>query len=129
MKRPWVKNFFIVEQRPVGLDAPSANQQGDRLSYGDSAPPQRKGNSGCANGNQIACHGYNLEPPQQSLDFSRLWLAIQALQHLANDQVPDNDLGPAEYSIQPPDMGRIPAIEEVDQDCAVDNDHPIPRPL
>src|SRR3978361_1034330 len=26
-------------------------------------------------------------------------------------------------------MGRVPAIEEVDPDAAVDNDHPTPRPL
>src|SRR5215472_16478487 len=51
------------------------------------------------------------------------------MQHLAKHQIPNDDLLRAEDCTQLPDMGRIPAIEEVDPDAAVDNDHPALRPL
>jgi hypothetical protein len=56
-------------------------------------------------------------------------LAVEALQYLAKHQIPDDDLVGAEDRPQAFDVGYVAAIEEVDLDAAVDDDHPVPRPL
>jgi len=66
---------------------------------------------------------------QESLDISSCPLALQALQHLAQHQVSNDNLVGAEYRAQALDVGCLAAIEEVDPDAAVDNDQAVPRPL
>src|SRR5215471_6837411 len=119
----------VVEQRPAVLNAPGADQQVDGLAHGDPTPTQETEIAGRRGGNRIADHRRNFEAAQQSLDFLRRPVAVQALENLAKHQIPHDDLVRAEDRAQSPDMGRIPAIEEIDPDAAVDNNHPDTRPL
>src|SRR6266849_802316 len=129
MARHRKKIAVIVEQGPAVLDAPSPDQQVDGLADGDPAPAQCAEIPGRRDDDRVARHWHDCEAAQQNLDFLSLPLAVQALQHLAKHQIPDDDLVRAKDRPQSPDMGRITAIEKVDPDAAVDNNHPVPRPL
>jgi hypothetical protein len=111
------------------LDAPGADQQVDGLADRDPTPAQGTEIPGRRDGNGVPGHRHDFEAAQQGFDVASRPLAVKALQYLAKHQIPDYDLVGAEGRAQSPDMGRIPAIEEVDPDAAVDNDHPVPRPL
>src|SRR5882757_5426240 len=129
MARHRMEIVIVVEQWPAVLDAPGSDQQGDGLADSDPAPAQGTGIAGRRDGNRVAGHWHNFEAAQQALDFPSRPLAIKALQHLAKHQIPDDSLSRAEHRPQSPDVGRVPTIEEVDPDAAVDDDHPVPRPL
>src|ERR1700674_2999558 len=129
MPRHRMEIAIVVEQRPAVLDAPGADQQIDGLADGDPPPAQGTEIARRCDGNRVAGHWHDFEAAQQGLDLSSRPLAVKALQYLAQHQIPDDDLVRAEERAQPPDMARSPAIEEVDPDAAVDNDHPAPRPL
>ena len=53
-------------------------------------------------------------------------LAVETLQHLVEHQIPTMISSVPEESAESPHMRRV---AEVDPDAAVDNDHPLPRPL
>src|SRR5438105_15484653 len=129
MARHRTEIAVVVEQWPAVLDAPGADQKVDGLADGDPAPAQGTEIAGCCDGNRFTGHWHNFEAAQERLDFPSRPLVVKALQYLANHQIPDDNLVGAENRAQSPDMGRIPAVEEVDPDAAVDNDHPVPRPL
>jgi CubicO group peptidase (beta-lactamase class C family) len=124
-----MKIAVVMEQGPAVFYAPGADQQIDGLANGDAAPAQGTKMAGRSDRDRVASHGHNFEAPQEGFDFPSRPLAIKALQYLAEHQVPDDDFVGAEDRAQSLDMGRIPAVEEVYPDTAVDNDHPGPRPL
>jgi hypothetical protein len=66
-----------------------------------------------ATGDRVACYWHDCEATQQSVDVPGLPPAVRALQHLAKHEIADNDLIDAEDRTQSPDMGRIPAIENL----------------
>src|SRR5467141_348578 len=123
------KIAVVVQQWPAVLDAPCSNQQVDGLADGDAALAQGTEITGRYDRNLLPGHWHYFEAQQQGLDFSRCPLATKTLQHLAKHQIPNDDFVRTQYRAQPPDMGRISAIEEVDPDAAVDNDQAVPRPL
>src|SRR5712671_4593272 len=129
MARHRKKIAVIVEQGPAVLDAPGPDQQVDGLADGDPAPAQRAEIAGSRDSDRLAGHWHDCEAAQQNLDFLSFPLAVQALQHLAKHQIPNDDLVHAKDRPQSPDMGRIAAIEKVDPDAAIDSNHPVPRPL
>src|SRR4029077_8314468 len=104
-------------------------QQVDGLANRDSTPAQRPEIACRGGSDDVAGHRHDLEAAQQSLNLLSRPLAIEALKHFAKHQVTHDDLFRAEERAEPPDMRRITAVEEVDPDAAVDNDHPAPRPL
>src|SRR6266508_1323214 len=124
-----MKIAVVVEQWLAVLDAPSADQQVDGLAHRDPAPAQGTEIPGRRDGDSVAGHRHNFEPAQQGLDSSSRPLALETLQHLAKHQIPDNDLVRTQHRAQASDMRRIAAIEEVDPDAGIDDDHPVPRPL
>src|SRR3954447_15753602 len=129
MARHGTEVAIVVEQRPAVLDAPGADQQTDGLADGDAAPAQGTEIAGCRNGNRISRHVHDFEAPQQGFDFPSRPFIVKALQHLAQHQIADYYLFSTYNRVQLFDMGRVPAVKEVDPDAAVDNDHPTPRPL
>src|SRR3984893_14079306 len=129
MARHGMEIAIVVEQGPAVLDAPGADQEVDGLADSDPAPAQGAEIARRRDSDRVAGHRHNFEAAQQGLDFSSRPLAVKPLQHLAKHHIPHDNLVRAEDRAESPDMGRIPAIEEVDPDAAVDNDHPPPRPL
>ena len=110
-------------------DAPGADQKVDSLADGDAAPAQKTKIRRRRDRNGITDHRDDLETAQQSLGFPCLALAGKPLQDLAQHEIAKRGLVGAEDCAQLPDMGRITTAEEVDPHAAVDNDHPVPRPL
>src|SRR4029453_7296296 len=121
--------IVVVEQWPAVLDAPGANQQVDRLADGNAAPAQRTEITGRYDRNRVASHWNDFEATHEGLNLSSCPLAFQALQYLAKHQIPNDDLVRAEDRAQALDLARVAAIEKVDPDATVDNNHPVPRPL
>src|SRR5215468_6214238 len=81
MARHRTKIAVIVEQWLAVLDAPGADQQVDSLADGNPTAVQRAEIARRRDGNRVASHGYDFEVAQQCLDFLRLSLAVQTLQH------------------------------------------------
>src|SRR5450756_790205 len=129
MPRHRPKIAIIVQKRPSVLNAPRPNQEVDGLPDGDAASPQGPEIAGGGDRYCLSCHRHDLEPPQQGLDFPGRMLAVEALQHLAEHQIPDDDFFRAQNRPQPPHMRCVAAIEKIDPDAAVDDDHPVTRPL
>src|SRR5579872_2530277 len=119
----------IVQQWPAVLDTPGTDQQIDGLADTDAATAQGTEIARRCDGNRVAGHWHNFETAQQGLDFPSRPLAGKALQHLAKHQIPHDNFVDAEDRAQSPDMRRIPAIQKVDPDATVDNNHPVPRPF
>jgi hypothetical protein len=73
--------------------------------------------SGRCDRNRVASHRYDIEATQKSLNLSSRPLAGDALQHLAQHQIPDDDFLIAEDRAQPLDVRHVATVEEVDPDC------------
>src|ERR1700688_1195328 len=119
----------VVEQWPAVLDAPGADQEINGLSNRDPLPAKETKIGSRRDRDNLAGHRHNLEPPQQRLDHASVPLTVQTLQYLAKHQITDDELLHAKDSSQAADMRHIAAVEEIDPNTAVDDDHPVPRPL
>lgn len=119
----WVEVPIVVQQGVALVDAESADDQVHGLAHGNPAGAQ---------GPVIRCRprgaigvqqGHDFEAAERALDPGSLGIATQALQHLQQDQVTDQDQFPADDLPQENDASGAAIVEVVDPDRTVDDDH------
>jgi hypothetical protein len=119
---------IVMQQRSPVFDAPGADQQVDGFANCYAASAQaakiaRRNDCDC-----VSAHWRNLKPTKQTFDLGCLAFATQTGENLAHHQVADYDLALAQKRSQFPYMWKVAAVEEVDPDRAVDNNHATRRP-
>src|SRR5262249_14929707 len=122
------KIAVIMEERNIVLDAPCANQQIDCFADSNASSTQKPEILSRQDGDRFAAHWYDFKKPQQSLDFSRFTLALEALQNPAKHQITDNNRLGTKKHAQAANLGHIASVEKVNPYAAVDNNHFWRRP-
>jgi hypothetical protein len=103
-------------------DAEGADQEVDRLSY-DNAETAQAAVMTCRAHREFRVHyRHEREFPQSGFKPAGVVLVANSLQHLAEDEIPDQDRMPADDDAQKFDPVRQGSIEMIDPDRRIDHD-------
>jgi hypothetical protein len=104
-------------------DTEGPDHQIDGLADGDASRAQSPVMASC-NDRQLGIqHRLDREPAQSRFDARRFGFIPDPLQHLEQDDVADQQRLTAQQLQQAFDLGGAHAVEKVDPDRAVDDDH------
>jgi len=114
----------VAEQQLVGiLQAKGSDEDVDRLSNRDTArakQPVVVRRPNCSSGSH---HGLHWEGRHRLAGRSMVGVATEALQHLGQDQITHKDRLGAEELVKTARRGIVRAVEVVDPDARVNDDH------
>ena len=111
-----------MQKRMARSDAERRNEAVDRLANG-AAPSSQRTVIARGLARQVNAAGFEyFEPPQPILDLFDSVVA-EALQHFAEDDVCQRETLPIQCPIQPVSLRILRALQVVDPDGSVDDDH------
>lgn len=111
------------EQGQVGFDAGGGDQAVDGFAHRDALAPQRAAVLRCCCGIPATDHGQQRQGTKQLPRGGNILFVAKALEDLHQDEIPDGDRCVAQQRIESVHLCAVHAIEEVDPDRGVDNDH------